>query len=58
MLNGHPANAGKSWSESDLEDLRSELKRGAPIAEIAVRLAREASEVEAKIEEMAAEHRS
>lgn len=50
-------NAGKPWSELDLDDLRHELRRGAPLPQIAELLGREITEVEAKIEELTAQHR-
>jgi hypothetical protein len=49
-------NAGRPWSEADLENLRAELKRGAPLAEIADLLGRDVWQVEVKVEQLAAEH--
>jgi hypothetical protein len=49
-------NAGRPWSEVDLDNLRSELKRGAPLAEIAELLGRDVQQIQVKVEQLAAEH--
>jgi len=48
--------AGRSWSEADLDNLRAELKRGAPLAEIAELLGRDVGQIQVKVEQLAAEH--
>jgi hypothetical protein len=47
---------GRPWSEVDLDNLRSQLKLGTPLAGIAGLLGRDPLEVQSKIEQLAAEH--
>jgi hypothetical protein len=48
--------AGPPWLEVELVNLRSGLKRGTPLAEIAELLGRDPLQVQTKIEQLAAEH--
>jgi hypothetical protein len=49
--------AERPWSEVDLDNLRSQLKLGTPLAEIAGSLGRDSLEVQSKIEQLAVERR-
>jgi hypothetical protein len=47
-------NAGRPWSEIDLDNLRSQLKLGTPLTGVAELLDREPLQVQTKVEQLAA----